>query len=138
MNAFKHIPFSLKTSKKNLAFTLVELLIAMTIFATLSTAIFRVMKSQSLSLSSQASDSKNQTQTTAAYQRFASDLSRIDPNWQKLGIPTVFPLPGYAEGFGDANAYSGLLAQMPNGIKHDGVTLLLKVPSQLHTQLIKV
>jgi len=119
VNTFKHITFSLK---KNLAFTLVELLIAMAIFAILGVGVSAFLKSQSVNVKDSAAESKNISEAARVFKALANDIQKIDRNWQKAGIPTVFPNPGYGE---SGNAYvPGAANSTVNDLKNDAVVLL--------------
>lgn len=104
----------------NQGFSLVEMLLASTLFVGLSAVTYSFLQNQNASsLNSIAFQAQNRAATTAT-ERFRNDAMLVDPNWISLGVPVVFPHQGYGL---DSNFYRDTTLQS-QGELNDGVTFL--------------
>lgn len=119
----KHLPAPTQSSKT--AFTLIELLVSILIFAIIGIGAFEWTKSQRQTSTQMLKKAAQLDSAQRILDLFESDIRQIDPNWQKFGVSSIYPHPGYR--FGE-NFYTG--GAFPDKGVSDAVTFLKTHPSK--------
>lgn len=106
------------------AFSIVEMLIAVSLVICLSAVSYRILKSATKSQLSSVENQKTNSLSQVALDRFKTDVSLIDYNWVRFGVASVYPHQGYEFG---RNYYTDDTISQTEEL-NDGVTFLRRDP----------
>jgi|GEM_PF-2710494 len=114
--------FVVKKNRNLSGFTLVELMVASVMFLGLGAGIYKIIQSQTQNQTTELAHANKESISQSILNRFRTDVSKIDPNWQRLGIASVYPHPGFR--FGENHYVSSPLFDVES--LSDAVTFLRK------------
>jgi len=84
--------------QKSLGYSIIEVLIASLLVVVIAAGTYRFLESQNATHMAAMGKSVKKDLAQKTLDRFQADLMEVDSNWQKLGLATIYPHPGYRLG----------------------------------------
>lgn len=113
--------------RKNSGFSIIEMFLSTLMVISLSAISYRVLQKQTNVQMTAIENQKNVSASKTALNRFKVDASKVDPNWARYGIASVYPHQGY--GFND-NYYLMTTTNRKTISANDGITFLRRSTEQ--------